>query len=103
MGSTESTKTGAEMLKFEVGNFVGVRCEVQDGPFSEERLVTIETVDGAITGFVRETELRERNGEWEVRGKVSGIFSDSVEVFIRGSFFTTNGLAKVPRNLAMAA
>ena len=54
-------------MAFKVGDFVGIKCEVQPGPFSEERLVTIETIDGAVLGFVRETELRQVGDEWQVR------------------------------------
>lgn len=88
---------------FEIGQVIGVKCSVQPGPFSEERLVTIETVDGAISGFVRETELRQAGEDWQVRGRVRGVSSNFVEVWIKGSFFTTNGLASVPSHLAMAA
>jgi hypothetical protein len=103
MKSEESISSGAEMMTFHAGDFIGVQCDVQPGPFSGERLVTIETVDGEISGFVRETELRQSGDKWQVRGKVRSVHPDSIEVWILGSFFTTNGLASVPRHLAMAA
>jgi hypothetical protein len=90
-------------MTFKVGDFVGVICEVQPGPFSEERLVTIETINGAISGFVKETELRRSGDRWEVRGKVREASKDFIEVWILGSFFTTNGIASIPAHLAMAA
>lgn len=90
-------------MTFKAGDFVGVQCEVKPGPFSEERLVTIETVDGAISGFVRETELRRMGEEWQVRGKVRQVTETAIEVWILGSFFTTNGIANIPSHLAMAA
>lgn len=92
-----------KLQTFKVGDFVGVKCDVQRGPFSEERLITIETVDGAISGFVNETELRKVNGDWQVRGKVRSVSNETIEVWILGSFLTTNGIANVPRRLAMAA
>jgi hypothetical protein len=91
------------MAAFHVGDFIGVQCDVQPGPFSEERLVTIETMDGKISGFVRQSELRQLDDRWQVRGKVRDIRLDSIDVWIFGSFFTTNGLASVPRHIAMAA
>jgi hypothetical protein len=103
MGNEESRQVGEGMPTFRVGEFVGVQCEVQPGPFSEERLVTVETTDGAISGFVRESELRRDGDRWQVRGKVRSVSQDVIEVWILGSFFTTNGLANVPRHLAMAA
>jgi hypothetical protein len=103
MAIKESKTAGEKMATFREGEFIGVQCEVQPGPFSGERLVTIETVDGEISGFVRESELRQLGDKWQVRGKVRRVHSDSIEVWILGSFFTTNGLASVPRHLAMAA
>jgi hypothetical protein len=67
-------------MTFKIGEFIGVKCEVQPGPFSEERLVTIETIDGAISGFVRETELRNIGDEWQVRGKVRRVTESAIEV-----------------------
>ncbi|HEY8033226.1 MAG TPA: hypothetical protein VIF02_12840 [Methylocella sp.] len=90
-------------MTFKIGDFIGVKCEVQPGPFSEELLVTIETTDGAISGFVRDTELRNVGNGWEVRAKVRRINPDSIEVWILGSFFTTNGIASVPTHRTIAA
>ena len=90
-------------MAFKAGDFVGVKCEVQPGPFDGERLVTVETVDGVISGFVKDTELRETAGSWEVRGQVRSMTSSVITVMIFGSFFTTNGIATIPSHLAMAA
>lgn len=94
---------GERSMTFKVGDFVGIKCEVQPGPFSEERLVTVETIDGAVSGFVRESELRQVGDEWQVRGKIRRISPDAIEVWILGSFFTTNGIASINPRLAMAA
>ena len=89
-------------MALKVGQQVWIRCTVQPGPFSEERLVSVETVDGPVTGFVRTEELR--SDDHFVRGVVRDVAEEEyVEVWIRGSFFTTNGLANVPRELAIAA
>ncbi len=90
-------------MAFQAGDFVGVVCEVKPGPFSDERLVTLETVEGAISGFVNESELREGKEGWEVRGKIKEIIGEQLKIEIYGSFFTTNGTAVIQRNLAMAA
>ena len=83
-----------------VGQQVWIPCKVQPGPFSEEPLVTFDSIDGPVTGFVNLDELKEGGF---VRGLVRDIAKDHVEVWIRGSFFTTNGLANVPAGLAIAA
>lgn len=91
-------------MKMNVGDIIGVGCQVQPGPFSEELVVTIETTHGPISGFVRQTELKKiREKEWMVRAEVRAIRGEELEVLIRGSFFTTNGVASVPMRLAMAA
>lgn len=86
-----------------VGQQVWIPCKVQPGPFSDEPLVTVETTEGPLTGFVKGEELKETAGQTSVRGIVRNIAKDYVEVWIKGSFFTTNGLANVPAGLAMAA
>ncbi len=79
---------------FKVGDYVAIGCDVQPGPFEGERLVTIDAIDGAISGFVRESELRKQENGWQIRGKVRNISSEAIEVWILGSFFTTNGIAR---------
>jgi hypothetical protein len=86
-----------------VGQKVWIPCKVQPGPFSDEPLVTIESLDGPVTGFVNSDELKETANQTTVRGIVRSIEKDHIEVWIRGSFFTTNGLANVSREMAMAA
>jgi hypothetical protein len=91
------------MAEIAVGQMIRVPCKVQPGPFSEEHLVTIDTVDGPISGFIREDNLIQSNGKWYAQGVVREIQEDAVLVWIKGSFFTTNGLANVSRHLAQAA
>jgi hypothetical protein len=50
------------MAAMKVDDVIGVLCKVQPGPFSDERLISIETVDGSISGFVSENELKQVNG-----------------------------------------
>lgn len=88
-------------MALQVGQQVWIPCKVQPGPFSDEPLVTVESIDGPVTGFVQSEELAADHTR--VRGIVRGIEKDHVEVWIKGSFFTTNGLTNVPMELAMAA
>jgi hypothetical protein len=90
-----------KVLGLAVGQEIWIRCKIQPGPFSDENLVTIESVNGPISGFIAADELRE--GPPRVRGIVHHIMKDSIEVWIRGSFFTTNGLTNVAPELATAA
>jgi len=91
-------------MPLSVGQEVWIRCTVQPGPFSDELLVTVEAIGGSVAGFVSADELNEgASGERRVRGRVVKIEDRIVEVWINGSFFTTNGLAYVPQEMALAA
>lgn len=86
------------------GDVVGIPCEVRQGPSSKERLISFEAVSGRITGFVSESELRDKGHDsWLVRATVLKLKGDVVEVRVRGSFFNTNGLADIRREMALAA
>ena len=92
------------MPNLAVGQQVWIRCKVQPGPFSDEPLITIEAADGPFSGFIQIQELSQSpDGQPRVRGIVRGIQDDMIEAWIRGSFFTTNGLTHVPREMAVAA
>jgi hypothetical protein len=94
---------GPLMADFAVGEMVGIECTVQPGPFSEERLISFDTVHGPISGFVQESDLRQVGDKWRVRAVILAIRGDILEVRVRGSFFTTNGLAAIPQRYASAA
>ena len=90
-------------MALEIGQQVWVRCKVQPGPFAEEPLVTVEGTNGPLSGFVATDELKTLDRERYVRAIVRHVTRDHVEVWIKGSFFTTNGLANVPMELTTAA
>jgi len=85
------------------GDKVRIQCDVRPGPFSGERLISFESLEGIISGFVKERELEAVGGEWYISGVVQEVHQEDVVVKVRGSFFTTNGIASMSRNLAVAA
>jgi hypothetical protein len=86
------------------GDVIGIQCEVRPGPFSQERMITFDTKTGPISGFVQEADLKLVGSQWHVRAVVQDVVSeDELTVRVKGSFFTTNGIATVPRRYAMAA
>jgi hypothetical protein len=91
------------MAAMKVGDVIAILCDVRPGPFTGERMITFDTVDGPISGFVRDSELKEIDSQWHVRAVIQDVKDDVLEVKVRGSFFTSNGLASVPRRYAMAA
>lgn len=90
-------------MTMKIGDTIGIQCDVRPGPFSDELMITFDTVGGPISGFVRKSELKEEAGQSYVRAVIQDIKDDVLEVRVRGSFFTTNGIASVPRKYAMAA
>jgi hypothetical protein len=90
-------------MTFKPGDIVAIQCEVRPGPFSDELLVSIDTVNGPISGFVHASELRTEEPQAYVRGRVKQTLGDIIEVWIRGEFSTTAGLASVPSHRAIAA
>lgn len=89
------------MAHIEEGQTVGIPSDVEPGPFPDEYLVTIETVEGPISGFVRDENLR-KAGEKKgyVRAVVLKVSSDTVTVSVEGSFFTTTGIARLAQGWA---
>jgi len=91
------------VVKLKEGDVLAVPAEVKPGPFSGERMIGFDTIHGPISGFVSEDELKEVSGQWCVRAFVQSVDSDVLTVRIRGSFFTTNGIAKIDARTAIAA
>ena len=91
------------MLDITVGQEIGVRCDIQSGPFPDEYVITIETLSGPVSGFVLEKNLLQSSGaESHVRAIVKDIGADAITVWISGSFFTTTGLAEISPHIAAA-
>ena len=90
------------MEKFEQGDQVQIQCDIGPGAFPTEFLVTFETVDGPISGFVRrENVVRSDKGDVGfISGTVEEVTDDVITVLVRGSFFTTTGIATLKRDWA---
>lgn len=83
------------MTNLTIGNYIGIPCKVNPGPFEDEVLVEFESLDGTVSGFSRRENIQEMEGQSFIRGKVREVRGDKVAVMVEGSFFTTNGLATV--------
>lgn len=82
------------MSRLEAGLEVGIPCDVRPGAFSDEYLVTIESLSGPVSGFVgRATVFGVEDDSGYLKAIVQEVTNDTVTVWIRGSFFTTTGLA----------
>ncbi len=82
------------MSRLEAGLKVGIPCDVKPGAFPDEYLVTIESLSGPVSGFVgRASVFGVKDDSGYLKGRVHEVTADTVTVWIRGSFFTTTGLA----------
>lgn len=89
------------MVSFTPGQSIRIRCEVQRGAFPTEALVTFETAEGPVSGFVRSNSVERTEGhEGYIRAIVKEVPRDTITVMVQGSFFTTTGLAYLNRDWA---
>jgi hypothetical protein len=86
------------MPKFEQGATVAVSAEVQQGAFPGESLVTITTIGGPVSGFVRDKDFVEAGKT--IRATVLKSTISALAVHLSGSYFTTNGIAELPADWA---
>ena len=87
---------------FKEGDFIGIPCEALDVPFPE-KLVVIETLDGKMEGFVSPDELRQTNGQWQIRGVVHRSEKDRLVAWVWGEFNLTSGIINLPLGFAVPA
>jgi hypothetical protein len=82
----------------EPGERVLVPTDVEAGAFPNERLVTVETQDGPISGFAKSDFIVELpNGQYLV-AEVKNVTEHLLTVQLSGSFFTTTGIAIIPNS-----
>ena len=103
MPTATAIKEAPPPTQFKKGEVVGIPCEVCDVMFLGDRVVGIPTIDGEIEGFVQPTELRQVGDQWQIRGVVDRIERDHLVAWVRGDFFRTAGIVKLPLGLAVPA
>ena len=80
------------------GEEVRIPCTATQGAFEDERLVSIETIEGPIAGFIDAGEVRvAENGGTYVCGIIQRVNGEQIVIKLRGSFFTTTGIAYFSR------
>ena len=91
------------MTRFAPGQVIQIACDIQLGPFPSEYLVTFQTAEGPVSGFVRGEQVRSA-GEHQgyIFATVQDISEDTLTVVVRGSFFTTTGLAHLKTDWAQS-
>lgn len=83
------------MATLERGQLIAIPCKVFPGAFNHEAMVIIDALEGEVSGFVRRDEfVRVENDIGYVKGRIVDVTTDTITVLLKGSFFTTTGLAE---------
>ena len=83
------------MTPINKGDTLYIPVEIGDGAFLGERLITFETLEGPISGFIKNDQVINRGDISFVEAKVVDIDSNRFAIRLHGSFFTTTGLAHI--------
>ena len=80
----------------DLGEKVLVQTEVESGAFPGEKLVTLETRSGPVSGFAKADSIEETGGRYYLPAVVKAMTHPTLTVLLlTGSFFTTTGLVEV--------
>jgi hypothetical protein len=77
------------------GETVLVPTNVKAGAFPGEKLVTVNTNGGIVSGFARTDAIVERDNGQYILAEVKNVSPKTLTVKLAGSFFTTTGLADI--------
>jgi hypothetical protein len=83
------------------GERVLVPTEVKSGAFPGELLVTVATDSGPVSGFAKVGNVIHLGGSNYLIAEVKHVHKSTVTVKLYGSFFTTTGLADIPKSAAL--
>ncbi len=72
---------------FQVGQSVNVPCDIGNGAFSDEYLVTLTTQKGPSSGFVQDRYVNKSAGS--IRGIIRKIDGETITIQLPGSYFLT--------------
>lgn len=84
-----------KMRDINKGETLFVPVDAGEGAFAGECLITIETIDGPVSGFIRSSQVVTRGDVNFVPAEVMEIDSDQLTIRLHGSFFTTTGIAHI--------
>jgi hypothetical protein len=86
------------------GETVLVPTSVKAGAFPGEKLVTVNTEGGVVSGFAKDDSIVEQGNGQYILAEVKNVVSSQIlTVKLAGSFFTTTGLADISSSLVRKA
>jgi hypothetical protein len=77
------------------GETVLVPTSVKDGAFPGEKLISVNTEGGVVSGFAKASAIVERGNGQYILAEVRNVTPQTLTVKLAGSFFTTTGLANI--------
>ena len=77
------------------GQTVLVPTNVKAGAFPGEKLVSVETTGGIVSGFAKSDAIVEQSNAQYIKAEVKNVTRQTLTVKLAGSFFTTTGLADI--------
>jgi hypothetical protein len=80
------------------GEKILVPTDAKSGAFPGERIVTISTETGPISGFTKTDFIISQDDRTYLLAEVKKVLADVITVKLYGSFFTTTGLADIPKS-----
>jgi hypothetical protein len=80
-----------------------VPTNVKAGAFPGEKLVTVATEGGIVSGFARADSIVQQGSSQYIVAEVKNATSELLTVKLAGSFFTTTGLADIQSSLVRKA
>ena len=84
------------MSDVRTGDTVALKADFEEGAFPDEYLVTFPSLDGDVSGFVKQgNAVKEIGGKLFLIGQVQENKGSILTLFVRGSFFTNSGYVKV--------
>jgi|SRR6187401_1730866 hypothetical protein len=98
-----SSKQTKESYMPRPGEKVLVPTDVKAGAFPGERLVTVQTPSGPISGFAKADAIVDVGDGTYLVAEVKTVSGSTSTVKLVGSFFTTTGLASIPNARLKAA
>lgn len=85
------------------GEKVLVPTEVGEGAFPNEKLVTVDTNEGPVSGFARADFIVKKDSGEFLMAEVKTVTEKTLTVRLFGSFFTTTGTANIPSSTILKA
>jgi len=83
------------MHQLRKGDVINVPVQVTGGAFAGECLITFNTIEGPVSGFINSREVQSQGDVKVIPAVVLAVESDRIAVRFNGSFFTTTGLAHI--------